>query len=126
MDEQKVNINPTAKSWPKGSARKIDLESGRVLYLREPKYADMKQAARIATTESGLDGMSFLEEMVALIALELHDKNGNSVDISKKNNFFDSHFTWDEIQQMSQHQDTLGVSIPKKKPEVEINLLGAQ
>ena len=113
--EPKVTVQPKLTSTPEGAARNYKLKTGRILYLREPKFLDMKQVSKIATNSAGvLEPLSFLEEFVSRIAVALHSENGEVCDISNRVDFFDRHFTWPEIQELIENQDKLGISSEKK------------
>ena len=112
----------TAKpTWPTGSKREVVLETGRILYLRGPKFSDMRQASQVGTTKEGsLDPIVWICEMIQLMTLSLKRANGEEVDLTNRAKFFDDILTFDECQQLIQNPEILGLSLKKSPPAVKV------
>lgn len=107
--------------WPEGAKREVVLETGRILYLRDPKFSDMRQASQIGTNESGsLDPIVWICEMIQLMTLSLKRANGEDVDITNRAKFFDDILSFDECQQLIQNPEILGLSLKKNPPVVKV------
>lgn len=105
---------------PKGAKRKVTLDTGRILYFREPKFSDVRQASQIATSPQGaFDSMVCAQELVQLLCVGVKRKNGEYVDITNKDKFFDEILSFDEASQILQNPDVIGLDLKKKPPEVE-------
>ena len=104
---------------PKGTKYKRKLETGRIICFREPTWSDQRMASEIATKDGVFKPMRFVEEMIQLMCIGLFRKNGEPVDISNKEKFFDDILTYGEANQLIQHPNSFGLSLEKKSPKVE-------
>lgn len=104
---------------PEGASKKVTLETGRVLYFRAPKFSDLRQASQIASNDGGFEPLKYLEEIIQILAIALYRNNGEEVDITNKNKFFDETLTLGEGQQLLQNPELLGIELKKKAPKVE-------
>ena len=106
--------------WPEGATKKITLETGRVIFLRKPKFSDIRQATMAANPSSGsFDPLGYMMEMTQLLVVELRRNNGEKVDLTNKATFFDKTLTFEEGQQLLQNPEVLGLELKKNPPKVE-------
>ena len=116
MAPKDATINIVSKS----SDRKITLDTGRVVFVRKPKWSDVRQASAIATSKGSFDPMTYLQELITLIITGLFRANGEQVDITNKAGLFDKILDVSEAQQMSNNPASLGIELEKKAPKVEL------
>ena len=108
------------KDWPQNAHRKITLCTGRVLFLRKPTFKDFRlaaQASKVAGQETR-DEIKFFEEQFIMVLLELRRKNGEKVDFTTRDKFFDEILTDEEAFQLVQNPQITGLTDEKKNPPV--------
>ena len=121
MSPVSQSATPVRKGPPKGAKYKVVLETGRVMYFREPRWGDLRNAAQMSS-DSSSQGQAFgyLEGIISAQALALFRANGEEVDITDRANLFGKILTLAECLQLSQHPQAIGIDMEKKSPEVTI------
>ena len=103
---------------PKNAKVEVELETGRKVYLREPKMSDQRIASRIASQDGSFSALAYIEEMIKLLILALYRKNGEEVDITNRDKMMDDILTYAEVQQLMKKAAELGISLEKKDPVI--------
>ena len=109
-----------AKDWPKGAKYRVKFETGRVLYCREPKFSDMRNAAQMASDGvGGIQALAYLTAQIQSQVLALHRNNGEPVDITNRAALFDNILDYSEARQLVEYPQLIGHSMKKKPPQVQ-------